>query len=85
MGYEKFFGMGYVKFLGMDYKKFLGMGWKKFLGISDDIFTRFSCERFQGISADIPGKDSGFPDFPQNCYLGSKLDAYLNCRKFVYH
>ena len=54
----------------MGYKKFLGMGYEKFLGKDVDIFTRFSCERFMGISA----------DFPQNCYLGwSKMDKGKHC------
>ena len=44
---------------------FLGMGHEKFLGIAVDIFTRFSCERVLGISA----------DFPQNCYL-EKLQLF---------
>ena len=36
------------------------MGFEKFLEKAVDIFTGFSCERFQEISA----------DFPQNNYLG---------------
>jgi len=47
------------------------MGYEKFLGTAVEIFTRFSCERFLGISAESQKRFLGISaDFPQNCYLG---------------